>query len=112
MERYLCCYPRPQKNKEKIEALRTPDPTAPQGIPLAERKKAIKEEISEYVDLLHTAKKESTKKNARSWISHLENQLEEIEQQEKLLEGIRSNWQKAQDEILRFEHWCAGWRDK
>src|SRR5207248_3228545 len=57
-------------------------------------------------------KKESTKKNARSWISHLENQLEEIEQQEKLLEGIRSNWQQAQDEILRFEHWCAGWRDK
>ncbi len=102
----------PKKIKEKIEALRTPDPTAPQGVPLSERKKAIEDEISEYVDLLHTAKKESTKKNARSWISHLEDRLEEIDQQEKILEGIRSNWQEAQDEIMRFEHWCAIWRDK
>lgn len=102
----------PQKLQEKIEAMRKPDPTVKDEIPIEQKKKEIKEQISVYVDLLHTAKTETTRKNARGWIAHFEEQLQEIEQKEKFLEGIRNNWAEAMLEIKRFERWCNTWRDK
>jgi DNA invertase Pin-like site-specific DNA recombinase len=101
----------PQKLKEKIEALRTPDPTEKDEIPLEIQKKSLEDEISEYVDLIHTAKTDSTKKKARAWIAHLEKQLQEIEAKEHVLANIKNNWLEVQKEIKRFENWCITHRE-
>ena len=102
----------PKKLQQKIEAMRTPNPTEKDEKSLTAKKMEIEAEISEYLDVLHNAKTTSTKKKAKGWIAHLEEQLQEIEVKEKFLEGIRNNWEEAQKEIKRFENWCITWREK
>ena len=63
------------------------------------------------MEILHTAKTTSTKKKAKAWIAHLEEQLQDIEIQEKFLEGIKNNWLEVQKEIKRFENWCITHRE-
>ncbi len=102
----------PKQLTQSIEALKSPNPVEKQEKPIAVQKKELEEEISEYVDTLHTAKTDAAKKRARFWIAHLEEQLQEIETQEKILLGIKENWKKADEEIKKFERWCISMREQ
>ncbi len=90
----------PAKLREAIEALRTPDPTVKQEIPIDIRKKNIEAEISNLIELGAGAKSESARKKVQTLLKNAEDQLAEIEEQEKILAAIRHNWQAAENEIL------------
>ena len=102
----------PQQLQEKIEALRSPDPTEKPRIPIAIQKKEIEEEINNLIDMGKTIKSEKGLKKIQFDIAQAEEKLAELEEQENILLAVQQDWQKVQAEIKRFETWCASWRDK
>ncbi len=111
--RYCCDIIRnPIKLAEAIAAMRTPDPTTPQGTPISERIKELEDEIEATIDLQKSAKTETARKKIKDALRLAEDELEILEREMQVLEGIHKNWSTAQDEIRRFEHWCSLWREK
>lgn len=102
----------PTQLKEKIEALRSPDPTEKPRIPIALQKQEVEQEIENLIEMGKTTKSEKGLKKIQFDIAQAEEKLAELVEQENILLSIQNDWQKVQAEISRFEQWCKMWVEK
>jgi site-specific DNA recombinase len=101
----------PLQMREAIEALKAPDPTEKERASLKAQKEEAEQVIDNIVDSISHATTKRARKKFQADLHMAEEEFQEIERREKILQGGRKNWEKAELEIKRFENWCISKRD-
>lgn len=98
----------PKQLRESIAALKIPDPTAEERIPVASRLKKVNQELDNLLDMgRHASSKEALDK-INAWIKQTEKEKERLLHEEELLENQSQEWDNAMKEVEKFEAWCQG----
>ncbi len=98
----------PEQLRASIEALKIPDPTSQEKIPVDIRLKQVDEELNNLLEMGKNAKSRAALEKINAWITQAEKEKELLLREDELLEEQQKEWENAMFEVTKFESWCQG----